>query len=249
MKLYFNGCSFTYGDELANPTHSSWPALVSSRLDLPYTNDAVSGGTNERTLHLVLNQADSHDYFFIAWTSYTRFTEYNPVDNFEINFNPQLNLDPKLHLSDDLQRNFVKYKQYGEMFYRHWFNELYELKKWLQQIILLQCFFQCRDKSYLMLNTFDNSLSRWLQPWSTFNKQCRDLISFFDCVNDDQLWNQHQEIQYLNNQIDHSRFIDWATWCIRDLDQSYPRGTGGHILESGHSAVADIVLQRYNTKI
>jgi hypothetical protein len=249
MKLYFNGCSFTYGDELANPKHSSWPALVSSRLNLPYTNDAVSGGTNERTLHLTLNQADAHDYFFIAWTSYARFTEYNPADNYEINFNPQLIFDLNHHLSDDLRKNPSKYKQYGKMFYRCWFNELYELKKWLQQVILLQCFFQCRGKSYLMLNTIHNNLSSWLQPWSTFNDSCRHLISFFDRIDDGQLQNQHQQIQHLNSLIDKSCFIDWGSWCIRDLGATHPRGPGGHILESGHEALATIVVERYNTRI
>lgn len=83
----------------------------------------------------------------IAWTDYTRFTEYNPVDNFEINFNAALNLDASLHYSDDLKNNYKKYKNYGDLYYKYWFNELYEFKKWLQQIMLLQSFFDVHKKN------------------------------------------------------------------------------------------------------
>ena len=158
-----------------------------------------------------------------------------------------MNLDPELHDSDDLKKNFSKYKQHGETFYKYWFNELYEFKKWLQQIVLLQSFFRARNKPYIMLNTVDNHLSRWSQPWDTFNEACRDLISFFDRVDDYQLHNQHQQIQYLISLIDRTCFIDWGSWCIKDLCSTHLCGPRGHILESGHSAVADRVLDHYNT--
>lgn len=249
MKLYFNGCSFTYGDELTAPEKHAWPVLVSRHLDATGTNDAVPGGTNERTLHLTLNQAEHHDFVIVAWTHYHRFTEYNPVDNFEINFTPQLNLDVRLHHSDDLQKQFFKYKKYGEMFYKYWFNELYEFKKWLQQIVLLQCFLRDRNKPYVMLNTVDNHLPNWLQPWANFNEACRELISFFNRMDDDQLYSQHQQIQHLASLIDKTCFVHWGTWCIKDLCSTHPCGPRGHILESGHRAVADRVLDHYNQRI
>lgn len=108
MRFYFNGCSFTYGDELATPKKDSWPTLVASHLKTDFLNDSVSGGTNDRIIYKTLLNANDYDYFFIAWTTYTRFTEYNPIDNFEINFNPNLNLDPTIHLSDDLKKKLSK---------------------------------------------------------------------------------------------------------------------------------------------
>jgi len=97
MKIYFNGCSFTYGDELSDPNKSSWPTLVANKLQADFLNDAVSGGTNQRTVYKTLCNKNQYDYFVIAWTSYSRFTEYNPVDNFEINFTSALNMNPNLH--------------------------------------------------------------------------------------------------------------------------------------------------------
>lgn len=246
MKLYFNGCSFTYGDELANPKQDAWPTLVSAELNLPFYNDAVSGGSNERIVYKTILNSNDYDYFFIAWTTYSRFTEYNPVDNFEINFNPMLALDLSLHASNDLKNNYSKYKNYGELYYKYWFNELYEFKKWLQQIILLQSFFKTHNKQYLMLNAVPNNLSIWLQPQETFIESVKPLLEFFDCIDDQQLLDEHRQIQHLNSLIDTSRFLDWNKWYITSMRRDYPCGPGKHLLEEGNQALAKKVLDHYN---
>lgn len=249
MNLYFNGCSFTFGDELQDPKNSAWPALVGDSLKCRFFNDAVSGGSNDRIVYKTLLTANDYDYFFIAWTSYSRFTEYNPVDNFEINFTPVLNLDASLHYSNDLKESYSKYKNYGEMYYKHWYNELFEFKKWLQQIILLQSFFDQHKKQYLMLNTMDNNLSAWLSPENRFIDSCRHLIDFFDYANDEQLLHEQKQIQELISLVDKSKFIDWNEWCITSLKSNYPCGPGGHILEAGHRAVAEKVLNRLSCSV
>lgn len=246
MNLYFNGCSFTHGDELENPQQHSWPTLVSSRLNCDFLNDAVTGGTNDRIVYKTLLNLKKYDFFIIAWTSYSRFTEYNPVDNFEINFNPQLNTNAALHRSDDLKKNYPKYKTYGETYYKHWYNDLFEFKKWLQQIILLQSFFKQNNKPFIMLNTMKNNISSWSQPQENFIPAVRHLIDFFDYIDDDQLLAEHLQIQDLLSMIDKSTFIAWGDWDIKELTSVYPTGPGGHILEDGHRAVADIVLDHYN---
>ena len=246
MKLYFNGCSFTYGDELKNPQQSAWPTLVVDFLKCDFLNDAVSGGTNDRIMYKTIQNINNYDYFFIAWTAYTRFTEYNPVDNFEINFNPALKLDASLHYSDDLKKNYQKYKDYGNLYYKHWFNELYEFKKWLQQIVLLQSFFKVHNKPYLMLTTVSNNLSAWLQPQEKFINATRHLLDFFNYLDDDQLLNEHLQIQELHSMINKSNFIEWNNWSINNLCSSYPCGPGGHLLEKGHQAIANKVIDCYN---
>jgi hypothetical protein len=249
MKLYFNGCSFTYGDDLDNPEKNSWPTAVSTKLGFSFLNDAVSGGTNERTIYKTILNIDAYDYFFIAWTEYARFTKYNPIDNYEINFTPQLSLDPSLHISDDLKINYSKYKNYGELYYKHWFNELFEFKKWLQQIIMLQSVFKIRRKKYLMINTFHNHLSNWLSPQETFIDEVKNLLIFFDYISDPQLMQEHLQIQNLVAMIDTASFVDWNYWCIIDETQKHPIGKKGHILEDGHQAVANKVINHYNKNL
>jgi hypothetical protein len=247
MKMYFNGCSFTYGDELPNPQQSAWPTLVCSELKCDFLNDAVSGGTNDRIMYKTVQNINNYDYFVIAWTNYNRFTEYNPVDNFEINFNPNLHMDPARHHSNDLKKNYSKYKDYGQIYYKYWYNDLFEFKKWLQQIILLQSFFKQHNKSFLMLNTSNNNLPLWLKPQEKFIDSTKHLIDFFDYANDDQLLEEHTQIQKYNSMIDTSTFIEWANWSITDLSTTHECGPGGHILEEGHQAVANKVIDCYNT--
>ena len=249
MKLYFNGCSFTYGDELKNPQKSAWPTLTANHLKCDFLNDAVSGGTNDRIMYKTIQNINNYDCFFIAWTWYTRFTEYNPVDNFEINFNPHLKLDATIHFSDDLKKNYSKYQDYGQMYYANWYNDLFEFKKWLQQIILLQSFFKQHNKPFLMLNTVGNNLSSWLQPRENFTNSTKHLIDFFDYSNDDQLLNEHDQIQNLILMLDTSTFIEWNSWKITDLLSIYKCGPAGHILEDGHQAVARKVIECYNKSI
>jgi hypothetical protein len=242
MKIYFNGCSFTYGDELSDPAKHAWPTLVANALHANFLNDAVSGGTNQRTVYKTLCNKDQYDYFVIAWSTYTRFTEYNPVDNFEINFNPALNLNTNLHYSTDLKENFSKYKEFGKLYYTHWFNELYEFKKWLQQILLLQSFFELHQKKYIMLNTTSNNLRNWLQSKEKFISSTRHLISFFDYIDDTTLLDEWRIIQSLASDINTSTFIDWNKWAIIDLTNQFATGPGGHILDAGHTAVAEKVI-------
>lgn len=245
MRLYFNGCSFTYGTELVNPKDFAWPALVAKSMGADFVNDAVSGGTNDRIMYKTILNLHDFDFFFIAWTSYARFTEYNPIDNYEINFNPALSIDSSLHHSDDLRKN-QKHISYGKIYYADWFNELYEFKKWLQQILLLQSLFKVNKKNCLMINTVDNNLNRWLQPKETFINSIKGLLPFFDHLNDSQIFTEYEQIQQLVSQIDQSMFIKWNEITLIEIGYPYPKGPGQHFLEEGHQAVANFMLEYYN---
>lgn len=246
MKLYFNGCSFTYGDELINPKEFAWPTLVAKSINAEFLNDAVPGGTNDGIMYKTILNLHNFDFFFIAWTSITRFTEYNPADNYEINFNPGLNLDSSTHFSSDLRQNYAKYIDYGKIYYSYWYNELYEFKKWLQRILLLQSLFKVNSKNYLMINTVDNNLNRWLQPKETFIDSVKNLLPFFEYMNDNQIFTEYNQIQQLVSQIDQKAFIKWNETNITKIGKSYSIGPGGHFLEEGHQAVANFMLEYYN---
>ena len=246
MKLYFNGCSITYGDELENPKEFAWPALVAKSINAEFVNDAVPGGTNDGIMYKTILNLHDCDFFFIAWTGYARFTEYNPIDNYEINFQPELGLDPNTHSSNDLRENYYKYKDYGKIYYTHWYNDLYEFKKWLQQILLLQSLFKLNNKKYLMINSMVNNLDLYLQPKEKFLDTVKRLLPFFNYINDDQIFVEYNQIQKLVSQIDQSTFIKWGETYIKKMTESYPKGPHGHFLEQGHQAVANLMIEYYN---
>ena len=61
-------------------------------------------------------------------------------------------------------------------------------------------------------------------------------------MNDQQLYEEHIEIQNLIQKINFDKFIGWGDWYIIKLAQHYPVGATGHLLTEGHQVVADYVL-------
>jgi len=233
MKIYACGCSFTYGDELKDSLAHAWPSRLANMLHANITNTAISGGTNARTMyHTIKNTQYDYDLYLVAWTSYSRFTFYKSDNNFEINFNTQL--------KHNLYSNEKFYKDWGETLYKHWYNELFAFKLWLQQIIELQKILN--NKKYLMVNTVENHLSKWLAPEAQFIDSVKELINF-NIMTDEQILNEYKEIQYYISLIDFSKFYKWNEFYITELCSQYPFGTGGHILEQGHEHLAKLIYQ------
>lgn len=231
MKIYTNGCSFTYGDELTDPINSAWPALLASKYKAELCNDAVSGGTNYRTVYRTIKHLQQNfDLYVIAWTTHTRFTFYKSDNNFEINFNPEL----KSNLYGD--KSF--FKDWGKTLYTEWYNELYAFKLWLQQIIQLQSVLGSRN--YLMINTMNNNTNLWFADQNHFIGAIKQLIKF-DIMNDDQIVDEYKEIQYYKSLINTDKFYQWTKFRISDLSKSFSVGPGGHILEDGHKHLAELL--------
>lgn len=234
MRLYFNGCSHTWGDDLEDPANQSWPAVISQRLKNDFVNDSQSGGTNDRIMYRTIKNIDQFDKFYIAWTYTSRFTRYRSDNNHDVNFNVQL--------KHNLYGSDPNFKNYGKMHYQTWHNELYNFKIWLQNIILLQTLFKSKNKKYTMVNADNNSIDRWSVDWPAFNNSVKSLLCF-DLMSDDELMSEHLEIQSLIGQIDLSNFIGWGQWWLTYMKKHYPVGPSNHLLSDGHNAIAEYILK------
>jgi hypothetical protein len=232
MKLYFNGCSHTWGDDLTDKS-LAWPSIVAKNLQCDFVNDAVSGGTNDRIIYRTIKHAKEFDRFYIAWTYTTRFTRYRADNNHDVNFNPQL--------KNTLYGNTPEFKEYGKWHYGVWHNELFGFKIWLQNIILLQRYLDSINKSYVMINSANNHINLWTVDWNLFNDSVKSLVCF-DLVSDEQLYQEHAEIQSLLKQINFDNFMYWNTWNIAQVCQTHPVGPTNHSLAEGHQYIADRVL-------
>ena len=232
MKLYFSGCSHTYDDDL-DSREDAWPAVLSKKVKCQYVNDSMSGGTNDRIKYRALKYADQFDKFYIAWTYTNRFTRYRSDNNHDVNFNIQL--------SNQMYGNTNEYQQYGKLHYSSWHNELYSFKLWLQDIILLQRFFESIKKPYVMINSDNNLIDRWSVSCDLFNNSVQSIVCF-DLMNDQQLHDEHTEIQNLLKQINFSKYIGWNTWWLTKMLKDYPVGNTGHLLAEGHCATAQYII-------
>lgn len=232
MRLYFNGCSHTHGDDLDHPESQAWPALLANALGCNFFNNAVSGNANDQIIYQTIKHADQFDKFYIAWTYTERFTRYRSDNNHAVNFNPQLN-----HNLYGKDPDFINY---GKIHYATWNNNLYNFKLWLQNIIMLQRYLELLNRPYVMINADNNCIDRWTTSWPNFNSSVQSLLCF-DNMNDDQLYQEHEEIQQLLKKINFEHYIGWNNWWI--TKDSFPTGPTGHYLSQGHEHIAKYILK------
>lgn len=235
MRLYFTGCSHTYGDDLDQPAVQSWPALLANKLGCEFVNDAVSGNANDHITYQIMKNCQDFDKIYIAWTYIERFTRYRFDNNYVVNFNPQLN--------HALYGRDVEFWHYGKMHYAVWYNDLYSFKLWLQNIILVQRYLDSLQKPYVMVNSNNNLIDRWTTPWPDFVSSVQSLLCF-DLMDDSQLYQEYQEIQSLLTQICFDHYIGWNTWWL--IKDSFATGPTGHYLSAGHEHIANYI-QKHDT--
>jgi len=143
-RLITHGCSFTYGEELQDPSVSSWPALVANQLDIELINLAQPAYSNDAILQdLVaqdINQTDYNDLVIICWTTNLRMM-FNDMDGHYTVMAKTKEQGHRKQVSDILMAT-------TDM---RW---LYE--RWLTQVILAQSYLDGRHAKYLFFSAFDN---------------------------------------------------------------------------------------------
>ena len=236
MKLYFNGCSLTYGDDLDDKS-LAWPSLLAKHYKSEHWfNDSISGGSNDRIVFNTVQNIENFDKFYIAWTYITRFTRYCSADNGEVNFN--------VNGTHALLENMYEYKQYAKLHYSHWYSELYALKCWLQQTVLLQSLFKQHNKAYKMIYLVDNDLGAFVNSRDSFQTKMQKFESFNN-LSDDILDKEYNDIIRLVNSIDVDNCINWNQKDINidHVSELYPIGPTKHPLEQGHQHIANYILK------
>ena len=141
MKIYFDGCSFTWGSELNNNEEGRYSRLMCSALDAEEYNYATEGGSNDRIVRnlLVENDIEEYDLAVIQMTFPVR-TEY--WDEQWIKVNPKYNfarwlLDPSHRrvqkekariLKKEVNPFYAKIDKLGEKFVDHGDHWMYHYK-------------------------------------------------------------------------------------------------------------------------
>lgn len=85
--LVVNGCSYTYGHGIDNPTKDGWPALVAKELGVPLINLAFPGQGNQaifrKTTNYFLHDLgnDNNPFYIHAYTQSARRELYHATDS------------------------------------------------------------------------------------------------------------------------------------------------------------------------
>ena len=123
MKIYFDGCSWTKGEELENQEEERYSRLICNELGAEETNHAIGGGSNDRIVRnlLVENNVEDYDLAFIQMTLPVR-TEY--YDKKWIKVNPANNFSKWLHgEGGDIRRLGEKFVRHSD-FWKYWYTQV-----------------------------------------------------------------------------------------------------------------------------
>ena len=130
MKIYFDGCSWTYGAELENPEEERFSKVLCNELGAEEYNIAQGGGSNDRIVRnlLVEHEHNIEDYdLAVIQMTYPVRTEF--YDNKWIRVNPKNNYNKWLHGEDgNIERLGEKFKDHADFwkyYYMHVANEKY----------------------------------------------------------------------------------------------------------------------------
>ena len=89
-----------------------------------------------------------------------------------------------------------------------------------------------------MLNAAQNNYNAFSSSWLEFNNNIKDLVCF-DVMTDEQLYQEHIEIQKYIDEINMKCYYSINNFHITDLHNVYPVGKTGHLLDEGHQHLAN----------
>jgi lysophospholipase L1-like esterase len=135
MKIYFDGCSWTYGTELENPEQERWSTLISQKLSADHINMSEPGAANDRIVRNLLNEVNIEDYdLAIIQLTYPLRTEFhtgngwksvNMIRNYRCSWKDsvtKLNIEKSF---DGAPKEFNKHKDFWIYYYLWICNETY----------------------------------------------------------------------------------------------------------------------------
>ena len=94
-----------------------------------------------------------------------------------------------------------------------------------------------KDQPYIMINSHPNRYKQYTSDWKNFNNSIKDYVCF-DYMNDDQLYEEHCEIKHYVDLIDTRCYYNLGSFYLRELEDIYPLGPTGHLIEEGHQEIA-----------
>jgi len=232
--LYVNGCSWTYGSELVDPSvvptgshfqpahdiwrqDHAWPGLLANTLDLGLTNGSICGGSNQRILRTSLQdlaRLRNQGYkpmAVIAWSEIGRF-ELNNGTVWEQFISP--NDSNRLPCIEELMGK--------------WWHDPALIENWCVQAVSLAS--ACHQMNVPLFMTFAFDRTRYVFSDMMRHRRCADLLSL--------IREQVQpEQQCLNTSM--------QDVLLSLFDDKVKYGPGGHPLEYGH----EILAQWYRREI
>ena len=134
------GDSFTFGEELSNRLDQAWPYLLGRDLNLPVTNLAQGGASNDYIFRTSIEHTVENKYqlVIVQWSDPSRMEVW--YKNGPISVTAHSNW-----------RNIVELS-WMQDYYKYSYNDLFRYRTWYSHVIALQEYFKNKQQRYLFCN-------------------------------------------------------------------------------------------------
>ena len=120
MRIYFDGCSWTWGDELENRKEERYSAYVCKQLGAEESNFSKCGGSNDRIVRNLLVEKKIEDYdLAVIQMTYPARTECIDKDSKDGNKDKWKKISAKHNYSVWLREGRGDIRRIGEKFLKH----------------------------------------------------------------------------------------------------------------------------------
>ena len=169
-RLLTIGCSFTQGEELADPANTAWPARLAKDGQFELTNLGLSGASNDYIFRSTVEATiqNHYDLVIIQWTEPSRAEVWNDIVQLPV----QISANPGGAIID---RGLPWVRDY----YKYSYSDLYGHQLWAIKILTLQQYFKSYNQQYLMVSLSGLQTHGY---WKEFNQQLSHLWSGIDTV-------------------------------------------------------------------
>jgi len=208
----------------------------------PVISSAIDGASIDHVFYTAVKEVSVHNYtnVIVAWPPLGRTLMVRGENNFLVNGSPMFD--------HNLYGNNREFKNFLNLYYKHWFNELYDLKFALQKILSLQSFLQSRNCRYLFINSDPYELDLWLNLTNLAPADKSRLLSAFDAMDDAQVLAEQEEIKSYVDQFDTNYYYNPIDYNFRD--DCYARElmdpVTGHPGPDGHRHLAQLIWQAWS---
>ena len=191
MRIYFDGCSWTKGEELENQKEERFSRLVANHFDAEEYNIAINGGSNDRIIRnlIIENNIENYDFAVIQMT-YPARTEYwdgkwvrvsgkDQYNRWLYRYTPSLKLSKdkgikKEKLEEKFREKFKNHKEFWVYYYTHVAEQKYFENKEKIQYETIKSY--CKSKNVPLLLC---SINNWSKLDFDVSMNTRDLKKHF----------------------------------------------------------------------
>jgi hypothetical protein len=239
MRLFTNGCSFTEGYDLPDPS-MAWPSVLSNSIKYDVNNIALGGGSNDRIFRTTIEYFNIHtapDIAIIGWTFNDR-AELSHHSGVRLRLTSNACLPDTTEMTEDLT---LVHKFWTTQLYNRYLN----YHAWVHSILHLQEYFKSKKIQYLFftaigndyihefINNTDLALELADQSW-----QWRDRARYAPFRN---IHREYQDLRLCIAKIDLTHWVSQANYTMGQYlqNQGFKSDCTGHYQIDGHLAWAN----------